>query len=234
VQYICCILGSVLTDLFGARRIGLIGASISTISMALSIFIRDIKLYFLTYSLLFGIGQALLLGATLSILPHYFHKKLSLANGCMNLLSSVIVVILPVCTYEIIANFGLKGTFIFLTALNLVTVFTSFTYISVLPNHQHENAFKRLRKSLALKVLIKKEFIIWSICSLIGQFGYLIPIVVIVSKPKNQLLLFIVSYLFNLQGSSFGQTVSRIQSGVFECSFCNCVWLWSCFFRKTW
>jgi MFS family permease len=166
--------------LFGARKIGLLGATFSTISMALSIFVTDIKMYFLTYALLFGVGQALLLGATLSILPHYFHKKLSLANGCMNLLSSIIVVILPICTNETIAKFSLKGTFIFLTGLSLLTVFTSLTYISVLPNHQHENALKRLRKSLALKVLIKKEFVIWSACSLMGQFGYLIPIVVIV------------------------------------------------------
>jgi MFS family permease len=173
-------MGSVLTDLFGARRVGLTGACISTVAMALSIFISNIKLYILTYSLLFGVGQALLLGATLSILPHYFKKKLSLANGLMNLLSSIIVILLPVFTDITISMFGLRGTFCFLTGLSLVTVFTSLTYVSLLPNHQHDNQFKRVRKSLALKILAKKEFVIWSACSLVGQFGYLIPIVVIV------------------------------------------------------
>jgi MFS family permease len=83
VQYICCILGSILTDLFGARRIGLLGGLISTISLAASAFIENIMLYFFTYGFGFGIGQALLLSATLSILPHYFKKRLSLANGLM-------------------------------------------------------------------------------------------------------------------------------------------------------
>ena len=150
--------------------------------MALSISISNIQAYFLTYSLLFGLGQALLLGATLAILPHYFKKKLSLANGLMSLLGSVIVITLPICTDLTIKAFGLKGTFIFLTMLSLVNVFMSLTYKSVLPTHHHDNPLKRVRKSLGLKVLRKKEFIIWSVCSLIGQFGYLIPIVVIVRR----------------------------------------------------
>jgi MFS family permease len=173
-------MGSVLTDLFGARLVGFTGASISTLAMALCIFVKNIKLYILTYSLLLGLGQALLLGATLSILPHYFKKKLSLANGLMNLLSNTFIVILPICTDRTIAAFGLRGTFVFLTCVNLVSVFTSLTFVSLLPNRQHGNMLKRVRKSLALKILAKKEFIIWSACSVVGQFGYLIPIVVIV------------------------------------------------------
>jgi MCP family monocarboxylic acid transporter-like MFS transporter 12 len=83
VQYICCVLGSILTDLFGARKIGLLGGAISTVSLFASAYIENIMLYFVTYGLGFGVGQALLLSATLSILPHYFKKRLSLANGLM-------------------------------------------------------------------------------------------------------------------------------------------------------
>jgi MFS family permease len=149
--------------------------------MASSIFITDIKFYLISYSLLFGLGQALLLGSTLSILPHYFKKRLAVANGLMNLLSAIIVILIPICTAEILNSHGLRGTFIFLTALNFVTIFLSLTYIPLLPKQKHDSKLKRIRKSLGLKVLIKKEFVIWSFCSLIGQFGYLIPIVVIVS-----------------------------------------------------
>jgi len=60
------------------------------------------KLYFLTYGLGFGVGQALLLTATLAILPHYFNKKLSLANGLMNLIAAVIFVVLPYGTSYVI------------------------------------------------------------------------------------------------------------------------------------
>lgn len=57
------------------------GGLISTLGLAASSYVQNIKLYFLTYALLFGIGQALLLSATLAILPHYFKKvSFSLSN----------------------------------------------------------------------------------------------------------------------------------------------------------
>lgn len=81
LQCIFCIIGSILVDLFNPRLIGVAGGLISAISMVLSAWVNEIKYYLLTYGLLLSIGQALLLASTLSILPHYFDKKLSLANG---------------------------------------------------------------------------------------------------------------------------------------------------------
>jgi MFS transporter, MCT family, solute carrier family 16 (monocarboxylic acid transporters), member 10 len=63
-----------LTDLFGARKVGIFGGLISTFGLLTSAMVQQIEIYFLTYSFVFGLGQALMLTATLAILPHYFNK----------------------------------------------------------------------------------------------------------------------------------------------------------------
>ena len=118
-QYFFCSFGSILTDLFGAREIGALGGFVSSLGLLLSAHVTDIKFYFLTYSLLFGIGQAFMLTATLAILPQYFNKRLSLANGIMNLVTAIVVVLLPISTSWTLKTFGLKDTFYYLTILNL-------------------------------------------------------------------------------------------------------------------
>jgi hypothetical protein len=65
-----------LVDFFDARKIGFIGGVLSTIGLISSAFVNDLKLYFLTYGVIFGIGQSLFLASILSILPHYFNKSL--------------------------------------------------------------------------------------------------------------------------------------------------------------
>ena len=76
-----CVFGSVLVDFFNPRVIGVIGGLVSSFSMLLSAQVKEIQFYLLTYGVMLAIGQALLLASTLAILPHYFNKKLSMANG---------------------------------------------------------------------------------------------------------------------------------------------------------
>lgn len=84
LQCVFCIIGSILVDFFNPRVIGVIGGFISALSMLLSAQAQEIQIYIFTYGILLAIGQALLLASTLAILPHYFNKKLSLANGTLN------------------------------------------------------------------------------------------------------------------------------------------------------
>jgi MFS family permease len=169
-----------LTDFFGARKVGLAGGFLSSVSLFASAFITDIKFYFLTYGLGFGLGQALLLSATLSILPHYFNKRLSLANGLMTFIGTIVIVILPVCTAPILEKFGLKEAFYFLSAVNSITILMALTYKSTLPNNRKENFMDRIKKSFGLEILKSKDFLVWCVGSIIGQFAYLTPIIIIV------------------------------------------------------
>lgn len=74
VQYIFCSFGSIATDFFGPRKPGIFGGLVSGVALALCTFVTNLKLYFLTYGVLYGIGQAFLLTSTLAIIPHYFNK----------------------------------------------------------------------------------------------------------------------------------------------------------------
>jgi len=159
---------------------------------------------FIVYSgLILAIGQAMLLAASLAILPHYFSKKLSLANGITNAVASIMVVVLPIISSVILkrAN-GLQETWWFLAALNVLAAMLCLTYRSLLPNNNHETFVRRLKKSFGIKVFRKRNYNFWLLATFCGMFGYLIPIVNIVS------FIFFVIQNFNyfLQGCNNDQT----------------------------
>ena len=150
----------------------------------------------------------------MAILPHYFNKRLSLANGIANALSAIIVVILPVLTSKIIHSYSLVGLFYFLSGLNLLTVIMAFTYRPLIRNDKNLTKIQRLKNSFGISVLKKKGFVVWCIASFIACFGWLIPIVVIVIRQ----FYFIYSLMINLflinlnilifKGSSFNSCIS--------------------------
>jgi MFS family permease len=170
-----------LNELFGIRKIAILGACLSTLSILLSAFIQKMQLYFLSYSIGFGIGQALLLTSTLAILPHYFNKRLSLATGLMSFIGAILVVFIPIITDLIIKKHGLSATFFFLAGLNCITIFMVFTYRPVLRSAHKKSKLETIKQSFGFEILKKRRFIIWCIASFIGMLGYLIPIVNIVS-----------------------------------------------------
>ena len=153
-------------------------------------FVTDLKLYFLTYGVLYGIGQALLLAATLAILPHYFDKRLSLANGLMSGLSSIVIVVLPIITGILLRRYGLRETFYVLGALNFMTIIMALSYRPMLPPSDSSlSIVSRLKESFGLEIFRKRNFIIWMVSGFIGIYGYMIPIVYIVSAINHTGLL---------------------------------------------
>ena len=101
---------SILIDLFKPRIVAFIGGTLSTIALISCAFLEKIQYYFIFFSFLFGIGQSMLLIATFAILPHYFSTKIGLANGIMNLGSSVVAVGVPLVVASCLKNLGLKET----------------------------------------------------------------------------------------------------------------------------
>ena len=172
-------------DFFNPRKTGIAGGLISALSLLACAFVKDLRLYFLTYSIGFGVGQALLLAATSAILPHYFKKRLSLANGLMNLIGAGVVIVLPILTALMLERYSLTEAFYFLSGVNFVTALMAISYKPQLPDDKKDSIPSRIKKSLGVKVLKKKKFVFWCVCTLIGMFGYLIPIVNIVIYSKN-------------------------------------------------
>ena len=86
------------------------GGLLSTISLVSSAFLEKIEYYFITFSFLFGFGQALLLISIFAILPHYFYRRIGLANGLMNLGAALVTIGVPILVAECLKNIGLKYT----------------------------------------------------------------------------------------------------------------------------
>jgi MFS family permease len=179
IQYIFCFVGGILIEIFSARKIGMLGALISTISLFSTAFVTNLKLYLLTYGFIFGIGQAFLLAATEAILPHYFKKRLSLANGFMIFVSAFVIVALPFFTSMILERYALRETFFFLAALNSVAILTTASFKSQLPRPRVETSvWQKVKESVGDMVLFKNvKYICWLLATFIAMFGYLIPIV---------------------------------------------------------
>jgi MFS family permease len=140
-----------------------------------------LKLYFITYGVTLGIGQSLLLASVLSILPHYFSKRLGLANGLMNFGGALLTISLPFVYSECLKLIGLSYTFYVLAGFSFVSALAAITYQPQLKkNHYTEKWYHRIKNSCGFEVLKKRKFIIWIISAVIGFFGYLIPIMTIV------------------------------------------------------
>ncbi len=188
VQFFFCFMSSMLIDLFSIRKIGLLGSLISTVAIFSCSFVTQLSIYFLTYAVLFGIGQALLLTSSSAILSHYFKKKLSLANGVMNFVGSLIVIVLPILTSTFLDKFGLKEMFFLLSGMNFITIICAMTYKSQMPNPNRDiekTIWNRVKSSFGIDIFKNKQFIMWGLTSLICLFGYLIPIVNIVRFNKK-------------------------------------------------
>ncbi len=124
-----------------------------------------------------------MLASSLAILPHYFDKKLSLANGVCTCLCAIIIVVLPIFTSIILDKAGLRQAFQFLALLNLFSAFMCFTYKPLLPRDNHkESISSRIKQIFGLQVFKSKRYLVWVFATAIAVFGYLIPIVNIVRK----------------------------------------------------
>ena len=152
----------------------------------------------------FAIGQAILLSSTLAILPHYFERKIALANGLMNFLAAIIVVAMPILTSLIVRHYSLVETFYFLALLNFVAALMCLSFKPCLA--ASSDTFKsRCSQSFSLQVFKDSKYVIWCCTTFIGwnldekknlkkslfikrplfnkgMFGYLIPIITIVSE----------------------------------------------------
>ena len=117
-------------------------------------------LYFITYSIVFGTGQALLMGSTFSILPHYFRAKLGFANGLMNFGAAVLTVSLPIITQKALTDLGLVQTFYILSALSFSSILCAITYKPMIPPSDTSTPISiRIKNSFGTALFKKPKFI---------------------------------------------------------------------------
>ena len=182
LECLFCFPASILIDFYGSRKIAIIGGFLSGLGILTSSFVTYMPLYFLTYSVIFGTGQALLMGSTFSILPHYFRAKLSLANGMMNFGAAVLTVSLPIITQKALTDLGLVKTFYILSALSFSSILCALTYKPMIPPDNTSISFKtRIKNSFGGALFRKPKFLFWSISCFIGLYGAMNIVLTIVN-----------------------------------------------------
>ena len=139
-----------------------------------------IRFYIISYGICLAIGHSFLLAASMSILPHYFSKKLSLANGLTNFLSAIIIVGMPIITSLLFKSYGLKEAFILFAIMNGLSSLLCLTYKSELPEVENMTKIDKVKQSFGIEVLKNPKFVIWCVASFVGSFGFFMPIINIV------------------------------------------------------
>ena len=101
----------ILSDRIGLRLTSIIGSVLATLGMGLSaVLYQHIEVLYLTYGILFGTGASLIYTPSLTILGHYFKKKLGVVNGLVTAGSSIFTIGLSFINQHILETQGVSGT----------------------------------------------------------------------------------------------------------------------------
>ena len=169
------------------------------------------EILYLTYGIMFGAGASLVYTPSLTILGHYFKKRMGIVNGIVTAGSSIFTIGLSFVNQYILEHHGLEPCLQLLASLTAILILCSFTFSPLLPPApppavQNASAFKRLLEKVP-RILTKgptintsddqvvyldnwrnKRFVIWTLAIPLALFGYFVPYVHLVrytSKYKT-------------------------------------------------
>ncbi|XP_050405703.1 monocarboxylate transporter 12 [Patella vulgata] len=152
--------GSIVINLFNARTCVMLSGLLTLVGFTLSSFVNDIKLLFVTYSLIAGSGQAMSFAGSMVTLAYYFKENTSIATGIATSGCGLCTFVFPPMTQYFIDTYGLSGAFLFLGGLG----FQSAVCGALMKPTEYETRPNKLLKCLIAcrrkqtkKSLIEKE-----------------------------------------------------------------------------
>ncbi|XP_070574319.1 monocarboxylate transporter 12-like isoform X2 [Ptychodera flava] len=107
-----------LVSRYGGRRVTLVGALISTVSMGATCFADSIIYLFISFGLISGVGLNCVYVSGFTVVAQYFTDRHAFANGLAALGGCVGVMALPPLVEIMISAYGWRGTFIVLTGFS--------------------------------------------------------------------------------------------------------------------
>lgn len=172
-----------LADKIGLRLTAVIGGALATLGMALSaVGYKHIEVLYVTYGIMFGTGSSLVYTPSLTILGHYFRKKLGVVNGIVTAGSSLFTIGLSFINQYILENHGLLPCLQMFAGLSSLLILCALTFIPVIPNTippVREKKMSRLmvvaEKLVYLDNWRNKRFVVWAFAIPLALFGYFVP-----------------------------------------------------------
>lgn len=148
-----------------------------------SSFVPSIPYLYLTFGVLFAMGESLCFSASLLILPEYFTKNWSLAHGIALCGNSMGALALAPILEVVLTTYGYKRGFQIASAASIYIMLASFFYkkpATTQADQKNGTANKQLTEddeppSLPLKK--NKAFITFITATTLMHFGYYIPFV---------------------------------------------------------
>jgi len=182
---------SILVDKIGIRPTAFAGASLATLGLLASSFVRRAEVMYLTYGLMLGMGSSIIYNPSLVILGHYFKRHLGVVNGLVSFGSAVFTSILPFLLTYLCGTIGLFWTFRVLAALMALLMVGSLSWIPKYQVHHEEldhylsdEKFKKttcggvkewLKKFLNTRIWNNYGYRVWALCTPIAFLGYFVP-----------------------------------------------------------
>jgi len=174
----------ILSDKIGLRLTSIIGSVLATLGMGLSAWLyQRIEVLYFTYGIMFGTGASLIYTPSLTILGHYFKRKLGVVNGIVTAGSSVFTIGLSFVNQHILEHYGLAPCLQMMTGLCSVLILCAFSFVPVLttqPASAEKSSSRCLRiveSVLYLPNWKNKKFVVWTLAIPLALFGYFVPYV---------------------------------------------------------
>eukprot|EP00092_Neocalanus_flemingeri_P006507 GFUD01007014.1.p1 GENE.GFUD01007014.1~~GFUD01007014.1.p1 ORF type:complete len:481 (+),score=96.44 GFUD01007014.1:263-1705(+) len=172
-----------LADKIGLRLTSIIGGVLATLGMGLSaVGYKHIEVLYVTYGLMFGTGSSLVYTPSLTILGHYFRRRLGVVNGIVTAGSSLFTIGLSFINQYILENHGLEPCLQMFAGMSSVLILCALTFIPVLPptpaaaKQQKMSKFMEVAEKLVyLDNWRNKRFVVWAFAIPLALFGYFVP-----------------------------------------------------------
>ena len=117
-----------LVDRFSSRPIHIIGGLLCSLGLILTSLAKTVNLFFLTYSLLFGLGAGSCRTSNFLIVTKYFVKRRSLATGIVTAGAGMGIFALAPLDQLLIDKLGLSGAYRLLGFVMLANCILSLPY----------------------------------------------------------------------------------------------------------
>jgi len=182
-------LSSVVVNNFGNHVSVFCGTIICCISLICSSFAPSVEVLFFTFSVIFGLGNALAYTPTMTIAGDYFDKYLTVAIGMMVAGTSMGTLILSPITQALIDAMGWRAT------MRVCAIFATSgfgtAYVFMPKGKKPHNPHRDIKKSPARRVMKdlhlwkNRVFVLWTTGITLAMFGYYIPYVHLVSHVTD-------------------------------------------------
>jgi len=177
---------SIVINKYGSHVSVYVGSVICSVALLTSSWAPNITVLYFTFSVVFGVGNALAYIPTMTIAGDYFDKHFTVAMGIMTSGTSVGTLVISPVSQLLIGSVGWRGTMRVLSIFALVGVGAGYVFTpkSKRPNR---NQVREIKKSGArsmmkdLQLWKDKVFLLWVTAITLAFFGYYIPYVHLVS-----------------------------------------------------